>query len=110
MKAKFLIWIILFFSVNFGKVKTFSNEKIYYSKNDNLWLFLGLAIRCYVGKGDDYKEETCALDDHSCVKEYGTYVQMRWDFFLLSKVDKNLYTEILTRKVDLWSSLSGGIS
>ena len=29
-----------------------------------------MAIRCYVGHGNDYKEKKCALDDHSCIKEY----------------------------------------
>ena len=96
MKATYLIWILLlFFSVNFGdefkniykyiikylivNVKLFRNEMFMLKPglnllflrqwNNNLWIFLVWAIRCYVGHGNDYKEKKCALDDHSCVKE-----------------------------------------
>ena len=62
-----------------------------------------MAIRCYVGKGNDYKEEKCAIDDHSCVKELGSII-----FSVKSIFHENFHENDFTKKLfsffpDFWN-------
>ena len=51
-----------------------------------------MAIRCYVGKGNDYKEAECAIDDHSCVKELGSII------FSVKLIFAKIFMNLISRK------------